>query len=176
MSYSAHFEHRWLPVSKMASTPCSSSSRSATSTPRPPRSTPRCPRTTRLVSCATPSTGSKPRLDRKGKTNEAKPRLPLATAGGDGCPRSLEDLGPGTVARRTRRDAFSGPDLPAGGPNPQRLSLPTLAALCDILSCTPYDLIETFVVVGRKARPAPAGSVADLAAVGRPRRARVQSR
>jgi DNA-binding Xre family transcriptional regulator len=59
---------------------------------------------------------------------------------------------------------------------PERLSLQTLAALCDIFSCSPDDLIETFVVAGRKARPAPAGSVADLAAVGRPRRARVQGR
>jgi DNA-binding Xre family transcriptional regulator len=34
---------------------------------------------------------------------------------------------------------------------PQRLSLATLIALCDILGCTPNDLIEP-VVVTRKAR------------------------
>jgi len=57
---------------------------------------------------------------------------------------------------------------------PERLSLATLAALCDIFACTPDDLIETFVVSGAKSRAAPAGSVVDLATVGRPRRARVQ--
>jgi DNA-binding Xre family transcriptional regulator len=59
---------------------------------------------------------------------------------------------------------------------PERLSLPTLAALCDIFACTPDDLIETFVVSGPKSRTAPGGSVVDLATVGRPRRARVQGR
>ena len=48
--------------------------------------------------------------------------------------------------------------------SPQRLSMDTLAALCDILDCTPNDLIEVTVVQAnvRKAasaapsRPAPA--------------------
>lgn len=49
---------------------------------------------------------------------------------------------------------------------PQRLSMDTLAALCDILDCTPNDLIEVDVVnaevrktgseSGRATRPAPA--------------------
>ncbi len=46
---------------------------------------------------------------------------------------------------------------------PQRLSMDTLAALCDILACTPNDLIEVAVVqasvrraVGAAAGPAPA--------------------
>jgi len=54
---------------------------------------------------------------------------------------------------------------------PERLSLRTLAALCDIFDCTPNDLIE----VGA-ASPAPkpeSDVVVELAKVGRPRRARV---
>jgi DNA-binding Xre family transcriptional regulator len=54
---------------------------------------------------------------------------------------------------------------------PERLSLRTLAALCDILSCTPSDLVET----GRASR-----RVVDQPAValgapprGRPKRARI---
>ena len=35
---------------------------------------------------------------------------------------------------------------------PERLSLTTLAALCDIFSCTPDDLIETSAAAGRAAR------------------------
>lgn len=54
---------------------------------------------------------------------------------------------------------------------PERLSLRTLAALCDIFDCTPNDLIE----VG-PTTPAPETEgdvVVELAKVGRPRRARV---
>lgn len=50
---------------------------------------------------------------------------------------------------------------------PERLSLPTLAALCDILSCTPYDLIELRDAPPPPPRPTPVGARA------RPRRARV---
>ncbi len=55
---------------------------------------------------------------------------------------------------------------------PERLSLRTLAALCDIFGCTPNDLI---VVDTTPADPAPETDdvVVDLAKVGRPRRARV---
>ncbi len=55
---------------------------------------------------------------------------------------------------------------------PERLSLRTLAALCEIFACTPSDLI---VLDTTPADPAPeAGDVVvDLAKVGRPRRARV---
>jgi len=58
---------------------------------------------------------------------------------------------------------------------PQRLSLRTLAALCDIFSCTPNDLIET---VAQPAGPSDrrTSRVVDLATVGRPRRARVDPR
>jgi DNA-binding Xre family transcriptional regulator len=50
---------------------------------------------------------------------------------------------------------------------PERLSLPTLAALCDIFSCTPNDLIELAPVA--PPRPDPPSST-------RPRRARVATR
>ena|SRR5579871_3090890 len=59
---------------------------------------------------------------------------------------------------------------------PERLSLRTLAALCDLFACTPDDLIETFVGPAPKAKAQPPGSVVDLATVGRPRRARVRPR
>lgn len=59
---------------------------------------------------------------------------------------------------------------------PERLSLRTLAALCDILSCTPNDLIETTAGAPKALKGRGRGGdggVVDLAAVGRPRRARV---
>jgi DNA-binding Xre family transcriptional regulator len=66
---------------------------------------------------------------------------------------------------------------------PERLSLRTLAALCDIFDCTPDQLID----VGPDAPPPPGpvarqqeqrgpGGVVELASTGRPRRARVSSR
>jgi DNA-binding Xre family transcriptional regulator len=57
---------------------------------------------------------------------------------------------------------------------PERLSLRTLAALCDIFSCSTDELIETFVGPAAKTKTQPPGSVVDLATVGRPRRARVR--
>lgn len=59
---------------------------------------------------------------------------------------------------------------------PERLSLPVLAALCDIFGCTPSDLIEPFVDAETKSRRAVGADlvdVVDLNRVGRPRRARV---
>ena len=50
---------------------------------------------------------------------------------------------------------------------PERLSLATLAALCDILGCQPGDLIEPAAAAGRP-RTAP-----EPAPLPRPRRARV---
>ena len=52
---------------------------------------------------------------------------------------------------------------------PERLSLVTLAALCDILNCTPADLIETTATTARstsKVKPR-------QPAARRPRRARI---
>jgi DNA-binding Xre family transcriptional regulator len=52
---------------------------------------------------------------------------------------------------------------------PERLSLTTLAVLCDIFSCTPSDLIETTAAAGRPpVKKKAAGPVAR-----RPRRARI---
>ncbi|MGH2969816.1 MAG: helix-turn-helix domain-containing protein [Solirubrobacteraceae bacterium] len=64
---------------------------------------------------------------------------------------------------------------------PERLSLRTLAALCDIFDCTPDQLID----VGPDVPSAPPvrqteqhgpGGVVELATTGRPRRARVAPR
>jgi len=52
---------------------------------------------------------------------------------------------------------------------PERLSLATLAALCDIFDCTPADLIETTAVAGAPPRTATPGRPA----ARRPRRARI---
>jgi len=54
---------------------------------------------------------------------------------------------------------------------PERLSLRTLAALCDIFDCTPDDLIE--VGTASLAPKPDSDGVVELAKVGRPRRARV---
>ncbi len=58
---------------------------------------------------------------------------------------------------------------------PERLSLPVLAALCDILACEPGDLIETFVVErpATKAVGDDLGDVIDMGKVSRPHRARI---
>ncbi|MHB1447172.1 MAG: helix-turn-helix domain-containing protein [Acidimicrobiales bacterium] len=52
---------------------------------------------------------------------------------------------------------------------PERLSLVTLAALCDILGCTPSELIET----SAGAAPIKAKAASGRPAAVRPRRARV---
>jgi DNA-binding Xre family transcriptional regulator len=54
---------------------------------------------------------------------------------------------------------------------PERLSLTTLAALCDILACTPSDLIETTASAGRAPTKAKAKAAKPVAR--RPRRARI---
>jgi len=57
---------------------------------------------------------------------------------------------------------------------PERLSLKTLAALCDICSCTPNDLIE--LGASGEAGPPPRrreSRVVELPSSARPRRARV---
>lgn len=52
---------------------------------------------------------------------------------------------------------------------PQRLSLHTLAALCDIFDCTPADLIAATVATG----PAEATAAKNKPSGRRPRRARI---
>jgi DNA-binding Xre family transcriptional regulator len=58
---------------------------------------------------------------------------------------------------------------------PERLSLPVLAALCDIFACTPADLIATRAenATPRKAAGT-AINVVDLATTVRPKRARIR--
>ena len=57
---------------------------------------------------------------------------------------------------------------------PARLSLPVLAALCDILAVTPSDLIATRAQAVTAQRVAAAGSaVVDTATTIRPKRARI---
>ena len=60
---------------------------------------------------------------------------------------------------------------------PERLSLPVLAALCDIFACTPAELIATKAANAAPRRTAATdadGAVVDLAATIRPKRARVR--
>ena len=54
---------------------------------------------------------------------------------------------------------------------PERLNLEVLAALCEILACSPAELIE--VHTKARKRKASGDNVVDMAATVRPRRARV---
>ncbi|MER7694189.1 helix-turn-helix transcriptional regulator [Streptomyces sp. NPDC097610] len=58
---------------------------------------------------------------------------------------------------------------------PERLSLPVLAALCDILNSTPADLIATRAenVAPRRTAASGGADVVDLASTIRPKRARI---
>jgi DNA-binding Xre family transcriptional regulator len=56
---------------------------------------------------------------------------------------------------------------------PERLSLPVLAALCDIFECTPAELIATKAENATIRKVATGDAVVDLSAV-RPKRARVR--
>lgn len=55
---------------------------------------------------------------------------------------------------------------------PERLNLEVLAALCEILACSPADLVEVNANA-RQRRAADAANVVDMATTLRPRRARV---
>ncbi|GAA3521445.1 DNA-binding Xre family transcriptional regulator [Streptosporangium album] len=59
---------------------------------------------------------------------------------------------------------------------PERLSMPVLAALCDIFECTPAELIVTKAenTTRRRTATSAAGGDVDLAAIIRPKRARVR--
>ncbi|MGW6602200.1 helix-turn-helix domain-containing protein [Streptomyces sp. NPDC055036] len=58
---------------------------------------------------------------------------------------------------------------------PERLSMPVLAALCDIFTVTPAELIATRAEAAAPRKTATAGGdVVDLAATIRPKRARVR--
>jgi len=56
--------------------------------------------------------------------------------------------------------------------SPERLNLEVLAALCEILACSPADLVEVHATA-RKQGAAAAANVVDMATTVRPRRARV---
>jgi len=57
---------------------------------------------------------------------------------------------------------------------PERLSLHTLAALCDIFDCAPGDLVETFGAPAGRREAASGGTVSELRpGPVRPRRARI---
>jgi DNA-binding Xre family transcriptional regulator len=55
---------------------------------------------------------------------------------------------------------------------PERLNLEVLAALCEILGCSPSDLVEVHASASQRAT-ADGTNVVDMAATVRPRRARV---
>ncbi len=58
---------------------------------------------------------------------------------------------------------------------PERLSMPILAALCDIFTCTPSDLIEVTAAANQAAATAGGGTnVVDLTATIKPTRARLR--
>jgi len=56
---------------------------------------------------------------------------------------------------------------------PERLNLTTLAALCDILDCTPGDLIEVTVATSRRAKTATDTAPPAAPKGRRPARARI---
>lgn len=56
---------------------------------------------------------------------------------------------------------------------PERLSMRILVALCDILDCTPADLIEPYVEAGSRKKTAGEAPVVELNPDFRPERARI---
>ncbi len=56
---------------------------------------------------------------------------------------------------------------------PERLNVTTLAALCDILDCSPGDLIEVTVETGRRANTVADPAPGPVAKGRRPSRARI---
>ena len=77
------------------------------------------------------------------------------------------ELGPLLAERGVELSSAQVYRLAAG--TPERLSLVTLAALCDIFACTPDDLIETSASAGRP----PVKTSAKRPLARRPRRARI---
>jgi DNA-binding Xre family transcriptional regulator len=56
---------------------------------------------------------------------------------------------------------------------PERLSLRTLTALCDIFDCSPADLIEPYVEAAGRKQKAEGATVIDVSPNLRPKRARI---
>lgn len=77
--------------------------------------------------------------------------------------RELQNHGIDLSSSQTHRLVTSTPD---------RLNLEVLSALCEVLSCSPTDLIEVNYLTRAKAIAADS-NVVDLAANARPRRAKV---
>ena len=81
------------------------------------------------------------------------------------------DLGPLLAARGVSLSAAQVYRIVAR--KPQRLSLATLVALCDIFDCSPADLIEPYVEASARAKKAGGAGVVDLHPAFRPERARI---
>lgn len=98
-------------------------------------------------------------------------RLRMAEAG----MFATTDLGPLLAERGVVLSREQVYRLVAG--TPERLSLRTLVALCDILGCTPTDLVEPVLDAKPASRRAAAGrtgaAAATAPAVSRPKRARI---
>jgi DNA-binding Xre family transcriptional regulator len=56
---------------------------------------------------------------------------------------------------------------------PERLSLRTLTALCDIFDCSPADLIEPYIEAAGRKQKAEGATVIDVSPNLRPKRARI---
>lgn len=56
---------------------------------------------------------------------------------------------------------------------PERLSMRTLVALCDIFECSPADLIQPYVEAAARGKKAEGAGVVDLRPDYRPERARI---
>ncbi|WP_426997807.1 helix-turn-helix domain-containing protein [Pseudarthrobacter sp. N5] len=98
----------------------------------------------------------------------------MAAARGDGYPGDLHCLGSVPLLAQRGIELSSVQVWRLVTQIPERLSLPVLAALCDILEVTPAELIATRPEAVTPRRTAGAGAeVVDLAATIRPKRARI---
>src|SRR5664280_2966782 len=163
--------------SRTVGIPASFRNRSDTNMPAPPRSTPACPRTSAPAPCdGTWTPPSPPPCSRRaGAKHEAQGRLHLAAARGDGRAPGLHCHRTSPLLRERGIDLSASQVHRLVSGTPERMSLQVMAALCDILSSTPADLVST---TGENAGvrktatgdpPAPQAPVAKL----RPRPARI---
>src|SRR6266567_3216425 len=148
------------------------------STRPPPRSTRACPATSGPAPCGGHSirrwmrhcAGTGGRHD-----GETAGQLPVAAAQRDGRARHVHHHRAGAAARRPgiTLSASQVHRLVTG--TPERLSLPVLAALCDILEVTPAELIVTRAQNAAPRRAVAGGGPAPAGAGGvRPRPARLR--
>lgn len=116
-----------------------------------------------------------PSASKERSSNDPPDGLPLASSPAHGHPRHVRHHRPGPAAGQagvslSREQVYR---LVVG--TPERLSLPTLAALCDILSCSLADLIEVVAEPRRLKKVAGAGPTPTPPEGRRPRRARILS-